>query len=525
MNFNRVKNPYVYASCTILVILMLGWLFGRLMATSDNTYMRVLLLQDVVHQVSQRYVDYIPPDSLYRRAVEGLLRGLDPYTELIPATEFKRFQELQVKSEYVGTGISISRTDNEIVVMSTFPGSSAYRQGIQPGDRVIRVDGISTRNWSTEEASLHLLGPENSKVSLTVSRPGAPEPLDISLTREKVAVPTVTRQFMLDKGVGYLRLSSFTEPTAHELEAAVNALLGQGMKSLVLDLRDNTGGLTESAIEICGLFLNGRQLIVSMRGRRKEDTSSFFSEGKPVFKTQPIAILTNSFTASSSEIVAGALQDHDRAIIVGTNSFGKGLVQTTFPLNSGDILKITTARYYTPSGRNIQREYPRQLDLGDEELEPEAQDTVQKSFKTDMGRKVLGGGGIAPDIEVPEDSAAGDPFIVQILPHAFDFAVAYKSLHPNLDKSFSVDPAIFSAFISYLKDKSVEVEDKKVEKYHGYIANILLTYRISQVTWDENTAYRMVAHADAQLNKALEILGSGEKQAEILKQTMKDERK
>ncbi len=522
MNFKRARNPYVYASIAVIVLMMAGWLFGRLLATSDNTYMRLLLLQDVVNQVSLRYVDKIPPDQLYRRAAEGLLKGLDPYTELIPAEEYKRFQELQVKSEYLGTGISITRTNREIVVMSTFPGSSAYREGIQPGDRIIRVDGKSTRNWTTEQASLHLLGEEGTTVEVAVSRMGVPDPLDFTLTREQVIVPTVTRHFMLPNSVGYVRLANFTERSAEELKEYVENLLAEGMKSLILDLRDNAGGLTESAINICGLFLSGKELIVSIRGRRKEDSSSFFSKGKPVFKDQPMAVLINEFTASSSEIVAGALQDHDRAVILGKNSFGKGLVQTTFPLNSGDVLKITTARYYTPSGRNIQRENFSRIGRLSEKEDSEEEPETQTVFKTDMGREVLGGGGITPDVEVAEDSAAFDLSIVELLPHSFNFAVAYKSEHPNLDKSFRADREVFNAFVSFLKNKGVEVDDKKLNRHRAFITDDLLTYRIAQVTWDDNTAYQLIAGSDRQLNKALEILSSAKSQNEIFEKIMKE---
>ena len=298
MNFKRARNPYIYASITVIVLMMAGWFFGRLMATSDNTYMRLVLLQDVVNQIYLRYVDKIPQDQLYRRAVEGLLKALDPYTELIPAEEYKRFQEMQVKSEYLGTGISITRTNQEIVVMSTFPGSSAYREGIQPGDRIIQVDGKSTKDWTTEQASLHLLGEEGTTVETTVSRMGVTDPLEFTLTREPVTVPTVTRHFMLPNSVGYVRLANFTEPSAEELKECVENLAAEGMKSLILDLRDNGGGLTESAIDICDLFLSGRELIVSIRARMKEDSNSFFSKGNPVFKDQPMAVLVNGVSIS-----------------------------------------------------------------------------------------------------------------------------------------------------------------------------------------------------------------------------------
>jgi carboxyl-terminal processing protease len=381
-----------------------------------------------------------------------------------------------------------------------------------------RVNGQSTRDWTTEQVSLHLLGPEGTKVEVTISRPGLPEPINLTLTRMPVIVPTVTRHFMLNGNVGYLRLSNFTERSTEELKTQLQKLLAEGMKSLVLDLRDNAGGLTDPAINICDLFLSGKTLIVSLRGRKNEDNKSYFSTAKPLFKDLPMALLINEFTASSSEIVAGALQDHDRAVIVGRNSYGKGLVQTTFPLSTGDVLKITTARYYTPSGRNIQREnyLPRRSAIEDEE--DTAPDTIARNvYYTDMGRKVRGGGGIAPDIVAEEDSAQSDPFIAEILPFSFDFAVAYKSMHPDLNKSFQADRQVSDAFGSYLKNQSLKIDQKKLEKYRNYITENLLTYHIAQVTWDENTAYRLIARSDKQLDKALEVLTSATSQAEILK--------
>ncbi|MFH1069708.1 MAG: S41 family peptidase [Candidatus Glassbacteria bacterium] len=522
MLFRKERSPYFYASLTLAVLVLVGWLFGRLLATSDNLYMRIRLLQDVVNEVSQRYVDEIATDQLYHRAVEGLLKGLDPYTELIPAEDFKRFQEIQVKSEYVGTGMSIGRTGGQIVVMSTFPGSSAYKQGIQPGDLIIKVGDQPTADWTTEQASLHLLGPEGSQVALTVARQGATEPLEFTLTRKPVVVPTVTRHFMLEGGVGYVRLSSFTEKSADELRRSVEDLLSKGMKSLILDLRDNSGGLTDSAIDICELFIGGKKLIVAIRGRRPEDSASYFSKGDAVFAGQPLAVLINEFTASSSEIVAGALQDHDRAVIVGENSYGKGLVQTTFPLKSGDVLKITTARYYTPSGRNIQREHFRRIGNYDEE---ENEKPTQTTFKTDMGREVLGGGGIMPDVAVYTDSASFDPYIVELLPHSFDFAVAYKSMNPGIDHSFRADSKTFEAFVNFLNNKGFQVNDKKLQKYRNYITDLLLTYRIGEVTWDDNSAYQMVAQADPQLTRAVEVLGSSPVQKEILRKISEETRK
>jgi carboxyl-terminal processing protease len=527
MNLKRARNPYVYASATVLGLLLVGWLFGQLMATSDNTYKRLLLLQDVVNQVSLRYVDNIPADNLYHRAVEGLLDGLDPYTELIPAEDFKRFEEIMVHSEYVGTGISISRTNEQIVVMNVYPGSSAYRNGVQPGDRIVKINDESAHDWTTEQVSLRMLGEQGTRVELTVSRHGAEEPLKFTLTRNPVVVPTVTRHFMLDDATGYIRLASFTERSAEELRLHLQQLLDQGMKSLVLDLRDNSGGLTDAAIKICELFLEGRQLIVSIKGRLIEDSSSYFSDGKPLLKDGLLAVLINEYTASSSEIVAGALQDHDRAVIVGRNSYGKGLVQTTYQLRNEDVLKITTARYYTPSGRNIQREFfsrVRTLALeGRSEEEGDEEEETQVIFETDMGREVLGGGGIAPDLEAKSDSASVDPYIVRLNSHTFDFAVAYKSMNPDMTQPFKADRKVFDAFVSYLEGQEFKLDSEKLDSYSDYITDYLLTYRIAEVAWDDNAAYKMVAPHDPQLNRAVELLAGGTGQKELLQKLSESE--
>ncbi len=534
MRFFRAKSPYLYGSVTVVALLLVGWLVGRVMATSDNTYMRILLLQDVVSQVSMRYVDYIPPEKLYRRAADGLLKNLDPYTELIPAADFKRFQEIQVRSEYVGIGISISKVENEIVVMSIYGGSSAWRQGVQPGDRLVKVNGQSTWGWTTEQASNHLLGPEGSSVEITLARAGLDEPATLILTRQPVVVPSVTRNFMLPDSTGYIRLSSFTERSLEELRKHLLELKSAGMKSLVLDLRDNSGGLTDPAVAIADLFLPKRGVIVSMRGRNEQDSKSFFSTGKPVLPAEfPLAVLINEFTASSSEILAGALQDHDRAVVLGQNSFGKGLVQTTFPLSSGDVLKITTARYYTPSGRNIQRiNYtPRKewAELEEEEEEAPADSAKpapkKETFRTDMGREVTGGGGIVPDVRVELPPAAYDPLIARIFSHSFDFAVAYKSLHPGLDRNFKADETVFKAFVTYLKSKQVNADQGRLDELKDYITTNLLTFQIAQVTWDENTAYRLVAMHDVQLGKARELISGGAAQSQIMKRLMEEKTK
>ncbi len=526
MNLKRARNPYIYASATVLGLLLVGWLFGQLMATSDNTYKRLLLLQDVVNQVSQRYVDNIPADNLYQRAVEGLLDGLDPYTELIPAEDFERFKEIQIRSEYVGTGISISRTNSQIVVMNVYPGSSAYSNGVQPGDKIVKINDESAHGWTTEQVSLRMLGEQGTRVEITVSRHGAEEPLKFKLTRNPVVVPTVTRYFMLDGSTGYLRLAAFTERSAEELRQHLQQLLDQGMTSLVLDLRDNSGGLTDPAIQICELFLEGRQLIVAIRGRHSEDSSSYFSDGKPLLRDGLLAVLINEYTASSSEIVAGALQDHDRAVVIGRNSYGKGLVQTTCPLRNGDVLKITTARYYTPSGRNIQREFfsrVRTLAMQSNSIDDSTEEETQVIFETDMGREVLGGGGIAPDVKVEMDSAATDPYIIRLNSHTFDFAVAYKSMNPGIKLPFKASRKIFDSFVSYLEGKEFKLDNEKLESYSDYITDYLLTYRIAEVVWDDNAAYKMVAMHDPQLKRALQVLAGGTDQKQLLEKLSEEE--
>ena len=537
MNKMEIKTkkarPYLYGTVALITLTLIGWIVGQLMANSDNLYQRILLLQDVVNQVSLRYVDDIPQDDLYKRALSGLLTSLDPYTEIIPENEYKRFLELQIKSEYLGTGISITRVRDQIVVMSTFPGSSAWKKGVMPGDRIVKVNDENSIGWSTEEAKVKLLGEEGSEVVITVDRIGADQPLDFTLSREPVVVPTVNRYFIADNGIGYLRLASFTERSMDEVAQHVLDLKKEGAVKLILDLRDNGGGLTESAVEISDLFLPKGELIVSMRGRNRADNKSYFAKGDAIFKDMPLAILVNNYTASSSEILAGALQDHDRAVVVGEQTFGKGLVQSTFPISTGDVLKITTARYYTPSGRNIQREHFRSRRL-EEELEgedAEAGDTTaqeekeEEKYYSDMGRELLGGGGIKPDIKAEAVDGANSSVVAEIFPIAFDFAVSYRAGHPQLSEQQLKDSkGIYESFISYLDSQGSDVNRSKLDEHKEYLGNNVLKYLIAQVVWDENTAYRITADQDKQLALALKSLKSSSSQEAIIRNSMENQK-
>ena len=536
MNTTEIKTkksrPYLYGTVALITLTLVGWIVGQLMANSDNLYQRILLLQDVVNQVSLRYVDDIPQDNLYERALSGLLTSLDPYTEIIPEEEYKRFLELQIKSEYLGTGISITRVRDQIVVMSTFPGSSAWRKGVMPGDRIVKVNGENSVGWSTEEAKVKLLGEEGSEVTITVSRIGADQPLDFTLSREPVVVPTVNRYFIADNGIGYLRLASFTERSMDEVAQHVLDLKKEGANKLILDLRDNGGGLTESAVEISDLFLPKGELIVSMRGRNRADNKSYFAKSDAIFDNMPLAILVNNFTASSSEILAGALQDHDRAVVVGEQTFGKGLVQSTYPISTGDVLKITTARYYTPSGRNIQREHFRSRRLEKElEEEDEIEDGAKKEEKeeekyfSDMGRELLGGGGIKPDIKAEVADGVNNNVVAEIFSTAFDFAVSYRADHPQLsEQQLKDDSKIYDYFVSYLDSQGSEVDRVKLDENKEYLGNNVLKYLIAQVVWDENTAYRITSGQDKQLSLALKSLKGAATQEEIIKNSMESEK-
>ena len=348
---NRPVNIWVIMiTAAVVWMLAAGFQKTSSAASKDDLYEQLKVFSDVIELVQKEYVDEVDAKDLIQKAINGMLQGLDPHSSLLPPDAFEDLQ-IDTKGKFTGIGIHITMQNGFVTVISPIEDTPAYKAGIESGDRIIKVDGHLTRDL--REAVRMMRGPRGSKVMVTIMREGNKKPMDIEITRDEIPIQSV-KSLMLKPGFGYLRISNFTGTTTQDFEKALEKLEGEGpLKGLVLDLRNNGGGLLNQAISISDVFLDSGQ-IVSMKGRDKKNTKVFNATASSVKRTYPVVVLINGGTASASEIVAGALQDHKRAVVLGTTSFGKGSVQTVENLRDGSGLKLTIARYYTPSGRSIQ---------------------------------------------------------------------------------------------------------------------------------------------------------------------------
>lgn len=514
-----------------LAVLTGGIIYDDLSASSeDDPYQVIKLLNETIHQVSDKYVDSIPSDSLYMRALNGMLLSLDPYSQLLSPKDYEDLQ-IHTQGNYEGLGIRIDVVDQILTVISPIEGTPAYRAGLLPGDRIVEVDGVSTRGWAEEKAVQELRGPRGSSVTLTIAREGLTEPLVVEIERRPISLSSVPYAFMIAEGIGYVRFTQFSENGRDEIREAVRDLEKQGMRSLVLDLRDNPGGLLDQAIEVTDLFLPRGAEIVATRGRMSESDRVYNARDNDDFSVHPMVVLVNRASASASEIVAGALQDHDRALLVGQTTWGKGLVQSLFPLDDGYFLKLTTARYYTPSGRSIQRDESLDVDFNtliwpdETPIEPqqEAMEDVPDSlvFETDMGRTVYGGGGVMPDVVVRAGEI--DPLSRELLEEIFvknsffSFAVTYRSRHSTIPRNFMPDEALIESFREYLRDtKEIAFADEAFDAERDYMRDFLQYTLISQYH-GEGIARQAVLRADLPLSKAVDLLLEADTLADLFR--------
>lgn len=519
-----------------LAILTGGVIYDDLSASNgDDPYKAIKLLNEAIHQVSDKYVDPIPSDSLYMRALEGMLMSLDPYSQLLSPSEYNDLR-IHTQGNYEGLGIRIDIVDNILTVISPIEGTPAYRAGLRAGDRILFVDGVTTEGWSEEKAVQELRGPQGSKVVLSIGREGLDEPFEAEITRKAIKLSAVPYAFMMQDGIGYVRFTQFSENGRDELREAIRGLERKGMRALVLDVRQNPGGLLDQAIEVSDLFLPKGVEIVATRGRVADSDRMYSARDNNDFSVHPMVLLIDNGSASASEILAGALQDHDRALLVGDTSWGKGLVQSLFSLDDGYFLKLTTARYYTPSGRSIQREnglaHERLAALGEVAAAPseagvldadEPSGSIPDSlvFATDMGRTVYGGGGVMPDVRVKAEKLS--ELSTQLLEQAFrknaffSYAVHYHGTHPSLSRTFAPDEAMMDDFRTYLReDKEVDFSDEAFDAELDYIRDYLRYTLISQYH-GEGAARQAVMEADLPLAKAVDLLTEADTLADLFR--------
>jgi len=444
---------------TLLAVLFaLGWWAGRV--ASHDLYGDLDLFVEVLHKVEANYVDPVEPTPLVDGAIKGMLRQLDPYSQYLDEKAYANLRSM-TEGTFGGIGVEVNVRDGYPTVIAPIEGTPAWEAGLRSGDVIVQIDGKSTSGLTVEDAADRLRGAEGTQVRVKVSREGEGEDHEVTLTRRIIERKAVPYAFVAQGGIGYLRLSAFSERTAEETRTMLERLGEQGAKSLVLDLRMNPGGLLDQAVDVTEAFVPRGTMVVYTRGRaRSEDNRYYADEPKPNLQW-PIVVLVDGGSASASEIVAGALQDLDRALLVGRTTFGKGSVQRIFPLRGQSAaLKLTTALYYTPSGRSINRVAHDSLsdeeDTADDEGPPAAPDTTARPvFHTRAGRAVYGGGGIAPDVTILPDTLTGLLRRVESRNLAFRFANRWLNTHPQPQPDVQA-PVPWAEFLAWLREERVE---------------------------------------------------------------------
>jgi carboxyl-terminal processing protease len=455
--------------------------------------------------------------AIYDGAIPGMLRVLDPHSNFYDPKAFAKMKEEQ-HGKYYGVGMLISPQSNKIVVVYPFEGTPSFRAGIKPADVIVAIDGKSTENMTSEDVANLLKGAKGTHVQVSIARFGTPKPLNFDLVRDEVNHGSVDLAFMIRPGIGYIHITQFQETTGRELSDAVDSF--GPMKGLILDLRSNPGGLLSEAVAVCDKFLQKGQVIVSQRGRAYPEQIYRAQHGNSG-ETFPIVDLVNHGTASAAEIVSGALQDHDRAIVAGETTFGKGLVQTVYPLSENTGLALTTYHYYTPSGRLIQRNY-NGVSLYDyyynhDKLQEQAAASREVKM-TDSGRTVYGGGGITPDDKI--DTPHSNHFQDVLLEHYvfFNFASHYLINGKTVTKDFQVDEPVLTAFKQFLTSEQIPYTDADFPPVLDWIkANIKAEIFTSQFGQEEGLKVR--AEWDPMINSAIGYLPQAQALEDRAKQT------
>ena len=509
----------------ILVCGCIGMLFGqRLTSTASSGDgdgdLRDSLrsFSDVYKVVQENYAEPVDPDkALYNGAIPGMLRVLDPHSNFFDPKSYAALREEQ-RGKYYGVGMQVGPRNNKVIVIAPFAGAPAYRAGIRPGDIIIAVDGKPTDNMSTSDVAELRKGPKGTSVKITMLREGSDKPLDFNVIRDEIPRYSVDVHFLIRPGIGYIHVSGFQETTEKEVRDALDEF--GDIHGLILDLRQNPGGLLSEGVGVADQFLKKGQVIVSHHGRASAEKVYKASKGNGG-KDYPIVVLVNRGTASAAEIVAGAIQDHDRGLIAGETTFGKGLVQTVYPLSENTGLALTTAKYYTPSGRLIQREYTG-VSLYDYYYNDRENGDVNISNHevkmTDSGRTVYGGGGISPDVKIPNPKT--NKFEDTLLEKYafFNFAKHYVIDH-KVTKQFEVDEAVMQEFRKYLDEQKITFTEADLAQNSDWIhSNIKAELFINE--FGQQEGMKVHAEQDPEVEKALDLLPQAKQLADNAKKTI-----
>ena len=500
-----------------------GWLVQRGITPTQGAAARSRLLDDVMAKVRDSYVEPVADSVLYRHTVEGMLRQLrDPHSTYLSAERLQRLME-RTQANYAGVGLQVDIRDGWPTVLSIFPGSPAERAGVEIGDRIVEVKGQTTRGWTVDETVRAVRGAPGTTVGIAIERPGTPVRIPLTVAREAIHVRAVRRATLLPGNVGYVDVNEFSEVVTQELVAAVDSLVRAGMTGLVLDLRGNPGGLLDQGVAVTDLFLDPGQTIVTVRARGVEGTHTY-ADGKPQsWATLPVVVLINGGSASASEIVVGALQDHDRAVILGSPSYGKGSAQSVFPLTNGGALKLTTARWFTPSGRSISKPVRPTRDEPDADVEATKDDTIAR-FRTDAGRAVRGGGGIVPDVLVGDTAASPAEQALQralggqmgIFRDAIaDHAATVKAAHGLTSPDFPVTAAMREQLFARMRARGLKV-DRSVYDDASEVVNELLGAEVARYSFGVEAMFRRRMATDPVMQRAVSLLTGVKTPAQLL---------
>jgi carboxyl-terminal processing protease len=507
------KRGVVVLVAVLAVSAVLGGMYGPLVrataAGQNDMQDSVKTFTHVLSVVERNYAEPVDTDKvIYDGAIPGMLRVLDPHSNFFDPKQYALFKEEQ-QGKYYGVGMTVQQRENQTVVLAPFVGSPAYKAGIRPGDIILKVDGKSCDGLTTTEVADMLKGAKGTIVHISLGREGWEKPIEVTVTRDEIPRPGVEYYTMVKPGIGYVRVSTFNETTDSDLSEALKQLDVSKLDGLIIDLRNNGGGLLNQAVGMADMFLDKNEIVVSHRGRASQERRYYAVRGNQGIGV-PVIVLINGQSASASEIVSGAIQDHDRGLIVGEVSFGKGLVQTQFPLSEDTALLLTTARYYTPSGRLIQREY-KNVSLYDYHYNPQPPNKPEVKL-TDSGRQVFGGGGITPDDIV----AAPKPDEFQQMLYrrgvfysqqqgVGDFTRFYLGEKPDITKEFVVNDEVIGQFRKYLDQQKIKYSDADIQ------ANIVwLKWQIKREVFTSffglNDGYKVELQDDVQLEKAIELI-------------------
>lgn len=508
------KKKYLYLIA--FLVLAIGIFIGMKIQNAisdDKVGEQVKKYAEVLNLVSQYYVDTVDSQKLTEVAINALLQELDPHSVYINPEQLKRINE-DFQGSFEGIGIEFDIINDTLTVIAPISGGPSDKLGILAGDKIVKIDGVSCIKIPREDVPKKLRGKKGTKVSVTIIRAGVPAPLEFIITRDKIPLYSVDASFMYDDGIGYIKVSRFSATTYNEFSDALNKLKNQGMQKLILDLRGNPGGFLEQAFKMASEFIPAGKKIVYTQGRLPMFNEVYNSSGGK-FTNIPLIVLVNNGSASASEIVAGAIQDWDRGLIVGETTFGKGLVQRQFDIFDGSAVRITTSKYYTPSGRLIQKPYEHGKYKSEEDESKNITDTTRPQFKTASGRIVYGGGGITPDYIVKLDTLSEYTVSLRRLNLIYEYTENYmKIMRKNIEnsykdynsfrKNFVVTDGMLKDLIAFAESRNVKFNEEQFERDKKFIITSI-KFQIARDIWGNEGAYAVFVSDDEQFLTAVEL--------------------